>query len=31
MKETRYENGMKRLKEIDGAGGEAVIRSLEEI
>ncbi|RHR30753.1 carboxymuconolactone decarboxylase family protein [Clostridium sp. AF19-22AC] len=31
MKETRYENGMKRLKEIDGAGGEAVIRSLEDI
>lgn len=31
MKETRYENGMKRLKEIDGTGGEAVIRSLEDI
>lgn len=31
MKEIRYESGMKQLKEIDGAGGEAVIQSLEDI
>lgn len=31
MKETRFDRGMEMLKEIDGDGGAAVIRSLEEI
>ena len=31
MKETRFDRGMEMLKEIDGRGGEAVIRSLEGI
>lgn len=28
---TRFENGMEQLQRIDGAGGEAVIRSLQDI
>lgn len=31
MEKTRYEIGMENLKKIDGAGGEAVIQSLETI
>lgn len=31
MKQTRYESGMEMLRRIDGAGGEKVIRSLENI
>lgn len=31
MTKTRFETGMENLKKIDGEGGEAVIRSLEEI
>lgn len=31
MENTRFERGMDKLREIDGAGGEAVIRSLEDI
>lgn len=31
MKETRFDRGMEMLKEIDGDGGTAVIRSLEGI
>lgn len=31
MKQTRYEVGIEQLKQVDGKGGEAVIRSLEEI
>jgi len=31
MEKTRFELGIERLKEIDGAGGEAVIKSLEGI
>lgn len=31
MKQTRYEAGMEQLKQIDGIGGENVIRSLEDI
>ncbi len=31
MEETRFAAGMEKLKEIDGAGGEAVIESLENI
>ncbi|MDE7273408.1 MAG: hypothetical protein K2N95_10170 [Lachnospiraceae bacterium] len=30
MKQTRYESGIKQLRQIDGEGGENVIRSLEE-
>lgn len=29
MKETRFKSGMEKLKEIDGVGGESVIKSLE--
>ena len=31
MNKTRFETGMENLKKIDGAGGEAVIQSLENI
>ena len=31
MKKTRFETGIENLKKIDGAGGEAVIQSLEKI
>lgn len=31
MINTRFEKGMKQLKEIDGAGGENVIKSLEDV
>lgn len=31
MEKTRFENGMKQLKNIDGAGGETVIQSLKGI
>lgn len=31
MEKTRFENGMKQLQKIDGAGGEAVIESLQDI
>lgn len=31
MKQTRFELGLEKLREIDGAGGEEVIRSLEDI
>lgn len=31
MKNTRFENGMKQLKAIDGVGGENVIQSLADI
>ena len=31
MEQTRFELGMVQLKQIDGAGGEAVIKSLEDI
>lgn len=31
MKQTRYERGTEQLKQIDGIGGENVIRSLEDI
>ena len=31
MKESRYEVGMEKLREVDGCGGEAVIASLEGI
>lgn len=31
MEKTRFETGMELLKEIDGQGGEAVIRSLEQV
>lgn len=31
MEKTRFEMGMEQLQKIDGAGGEAVIRSLEDI
>lgn len=31
MEKTRFETGMENLKKIDGEGGEAVIRSLENI
>lgn len=31
MKKTRYEDGIKQLKAIDGIGGENVIKSLEDI
>ena len=31
MKQTRFEQGMEQLGKIDGVGGEAVIRSLEDI
>lgn len=31
MKKTTFETGMENLKKIDGAGGEAVIQSLENI
>lgn len=31
MRQTRYEKGKEHLKQIDGAGGENVIRSLEDI
>ena len=31
MKQTRYESGLQMLRQIDGTGGEGVIRSLEEI
>ena len=31
MKKTRFENGMEKLKTIDGVGGENVIKSLEDI
>lgn len=31
MEQTRFVSGLEQLKKIDGAGGEAVIRSLEDI
>lgn len=31
MKSTRFQQGMEKLQEIDGVGGEGVIRSLEDI
>lgn len=31
MEQTRFERGLEKLREIDGAGGEGVIRSLEDI
>lgn len=31
MEQTRFELGMEQLKQIDGAGGETVIKSLEDI
>ena len=31
MEKTRFETGMELLKQIDGQGGEAVIRSLEQV
>ena len=31
MEQTRFELGMEQLKQIDGVGGEAVIKSLEDI
>lgn len=31
MEKTKFETGMENLRKIDGAGGEAVIRSLENI
>lgn len=31
MEKTRFETGMENLRQIDGQGGEAVIRSLEKI
>lgn len=31
MEEARFQRGKKKLEEIDGTGGEAVIRALEEI
>ncbi len=31
MKQTRYESGLQMLRQIDGTGGEGVIRSLEDI
>ena len=31
MQKTRFKTGMENLKKIDGAGGEAVIQSLENI
>ena len=31
MKQTRFELGMEKLKEVDGAGGEGVVKSLEGI
>lgn len=31
MKQTRFELGMEKLKEVDGAGGEGVVKSLEKI
>lgn len=31
MEKTRFEYGMKQLQKIDGAGGEAVIESLQDI
>ncbi|MDO4275233.1 MAG: carboxymuconolactone decarboxylase family protein [Eubacteriales bacterium] len=31
MEKTRFENGMEQLQRIDGAGGEAVIQSLQDI
>lgn len=31
MEQTRFASGLEQLKNIDGAGGEAVIRSLEDI
>ena len=31
MEQTRFELGMEQLKQIDGEGGEAVIKSLEDI
>ena len=30
MEQTRFQLGMEKLREIDGAGGEGVIRSLED-
>lgn len=31
MEQTRFVSGLEQLKKIDGAGGEAVVRSLEDI
>lgn len=31
MENTRYENGMEKLKKIEGIGGENVIKSLDDI
>lgn len=31
MEQTRFERGLERLREIDGTGGEGVIRSLEDV
>lgn len=31
MEQTRFELGLERLKEVDGAGGETVVKSLEEV
>lgn len=31
MKQTRFDLGMKKLKEVDGAGGEGVVKALEGI
>lgn len=31
MEQTRFELGLERLKEVDGVGGETVVKSLEEV
>lgn len=31
MEQTRFELGLERLKEVDGAGGETVVKSMEEV
>lgn len=31
MEQTRFELGLERLKEVDGAGGETVVKLLEEV
>lgn len=31
MEQTRFELGLERLKEVDGTGGETVVKSLEEV
>lgn len=31
MEQTRFERGLEKLREIDGTGGEGVIRSLEDV